>query len=110
MNKKYTLKEIAEYLNAELRGDSDCQITGIGSLPKADPSQISFLAKVPGFAGNFSKFLPMSKAGAVILSVADAKNFAGNALIVADPYASYAKVTALFDNVNTNVFFINFSC
>jgi len=94
--KKYTLAEIAEFLQAELRGDAICVVNGIASLDKAKQNQISFCAKIPGFASDAGKYLSITKAAAVILSSKDAERYSGNALLVADPYLSYAKLTNLF--------------
>ena len=45
----------------------------------------------------YRKFLDSSQAAAVLLKAADAEGFAGNALIVADPYLAYARISHLFD-------------
>jgi len=93
---KYFLAEIAEFLCAELRGDAKCIINSIAPLDKAKHDQISFCAKIPGFTPGIRKYLSTTKAGAVILSPKDAKHYCGNALLVPNPYLSYAKLTSLF--------------
>lgn len=98
-NKQYTLAQIAEFLNAELRGDADYLINSIAPLDKAKEHQISFYGKASGFAATMGEFLAKSKAGAVLLAAKDADIFPGNALIVADPYVSYAKLTSWFVTV-----------
>jgi len=92
----YTLKQIAEFLSADLKGEPQYLITSVASLDKAEAGQISFLGKVAGFVHNYRQYLNSTKAGAVILTAEDAKNFSGNALIVDNPYVSYARLTELF--------------
>ena len=91
-----TLDQIAKFLHAKLKGDPEYLISGVASLDNAQKEQISFLGKVAGFAHNYRKYLNTTKAGAVILSEDDAKDYAGNALIVPNPYVAYARVTSLF--------------
>lgn len=88
----YTLKQIAEFLKAELKGDSSCSITGIGSLDKAVLGQISFLKD-----SHYAKYLATTKASAVIVKPEHAKQD-GNFIIVDDPYLAYAKISILFDD------------
>ena len=68
------------------------QITGLATLQEAGPGQLSFLANP-----QYRKYLDNCQAGAVLLKAADAESFAGNALIVADPYQAYARISHLFD-------------
>jgi UDP-3-O-[3-hydroxymyristoyl] glucosamine N-acyltransferase len=94
MHKQYTLAKIAEFLQAELRGDPACMITGIAPLPKANEQQISFLERA-----NFRKYLKTTQAAAVIMSAVDVEHYSGNMLLVANPYVSYAKLTSLFADI-----------
>lgn len=91
MSKTYRLREIAKFLNAELRGDPEQLISSIAPLDKATNQQICFLEKA-----EYRQHLTTTNAAAVILNVKDAANYSGNALIVANPYLSYAKLTSLF--------------
>lgn len=86
------LGQLAEFLGATLSGPAELDITGLATLHEAGPGQLSFLANP-----QYRKFLPESKAAAVLLKAADAEGFAGHALIVADPYLAYARVSHLFD-------------
>lgn len=88
----YSLGELAEFLSADLRGDAGYQITGIAALGNADSDQISFLASPV-----YRKLLAQTRAGAVLLKAEDAAAFPGRALVVADPYLAYARLTRLFD-------------
>ncbi|CDF82593.1 UDP-3-O-acylglucosamine N-acyltransferase [Pseudomonas knackmussii B13] len=88
----FTLAELAVQLQAELRGDPSLVITGLATLQDAGPDQLTFLANP-----QYRKFLGETAAGAVLLTAADADGFAGNALVVADPYLAYAGLSHLFD-------------
>jgi len=87
-----TLGQLAEALGATLKGPEALQITGLATLQEAGPGQLSFLANP-----QYRKYLDNCQAGAVLLKAADAESFAGNALIVADPYQAYARISHLFD-------------
>ncbi|MFJ4154216.1 UDP-3-O-(3-hydroxymyristoyl)glucosamine N-acyltransferase [Pseudomonas sp. NPDC089752] len=87
-----TLGQLAEALGATLKGSEAQQITGLATLQEAGPGQLSFLANP-----QYRKYLDDSQAAAVLLKAADAEGFAGNALIVADPYLAYARISHLFD-------------
>ncbi|EGH69016.1 UDP-3-O-(3-hydroxymyristoyl)glucosamine N-acyltransferase [Pseudomonas syringae] len=86
------LGQLAEFLGATLRGDKDKDITGLASLQEAGPGQISFLAK-----SKYRQFLADAQAAAVLLKPADADSYAGDALLVPDPYLAYARISHLFD-------------
>ena len=89
----YTLKELAEILAAEYRGDANCSIVGIGALDKAEAGEISFLNHP-----RYYKYLTSTKAAAVILTPEDVEKYPGNSIIVADPYLAHAKISALFND------------
>ncbi|WP_460124470.1 UDP-3-O-(3-hydroxymyristoyl)glucosamine N-acyltransferase [Pseudomonas sp. H3_G09] len=86
------LGQLAEHLGATLRGDPETQITGLATLQEAGPAQLSFLANP-----QYRKYLAGSQATALLLKEADAEGFAGNALVVPDPYLAYARISHLFD-------------
>ncbi|EZO25850.1 UDP-3-O-(3-hydroxymyristoyl)glucosamine N-acyltransferase [Pseudomonas aeruginosa] len=88
----YTLGQLAAHVGAEVRGDADLPIQGLATLQEAGPAQLSFLANP-----QYRKYLPESRAGAVLLTAADADGFAGTALVVANPYLAYASLSHLFD-------------
>ncbi len=87
-----TLGQLAEALGATLKGPEALPITGLATLQEAGPGQLSFLANP-----QYRKYLDNCQAAAVLLKAADAEGFAGNALIVADPYLAYARISHLFD-------------
>lgn len=86
------LGQLAEFLGATLRGDPETQITGLATLQEAGPAQLSFLANP-----QYRKYLASAQAAALLLKEADADGFAGNALLVPDPYLAYARISHLFD-------------
>jgi UDP-3-O-[3-hydroxymyristoyl] glucosamine N-acyltransferase len=86
------LGQLAEFLGATLRGDPETKITGLATLQEAGPAQLSFLANP-----QYRKYLAGSQAAALLLKEADAEGFAGNALVVPDPYLAYARISHLFD-------------
>ena len=88
----YTLGQLAERLGATLCGSADKAISGLATLQEANADQLSFLANP-----QYRKFLPTCQAGAVLLTAADAEGFAGNALVVSNPYLAYAQLSHLFD-------------
>jgi len=92
MSATIKLGQLAEFLGATLRGDKDKDINGLATLQEAGPDQISFLANP-----QYRKFLADTQAAAVLLKPADADSFAGNALLVPDPYLAYARISHLFD-------------
>lgn len=92
MTETMTLGQLAEALGATLKGSAALPIEGLATLQEAGPGQLSFLANP-----QYRKYLETTQAGAVLLKAADAEAFAGNALIVADPYLAYARISHLFD-------------
>ncbi|KTC12839.1 UDP-3-O-(3-hydroxymyristoyl)glucosamine N-acyltransferase [Pseudomonas viridiflava] len=92
MSATIKLGQLAEFLGATLRGDQDKDINGLATLQEAGPDQISFLANP-----QYRKFLIDTQAAAVLLKPADADSFAGDALLVPDPYLAYARISHLFD-------------
>ncbi|NMZ69090.1 UDP-3-O-(3-hydroxymyristoyl)glucosamine N-acyltransferase [Pseudomonas peli] len=88
----YTLGQLAERLGATLRGDTGKPISGLATLQEAGADQLSFLANA-----QYRKFLSGCQSGAVLLTAADAEGYAGNVLVVANPYLAYAELSHLFD-------------
>ncbi|MEX2524803.1 MAG: UDP-3-O-(3-hydroxymyristoyl)glucosamine N-acyltransferase [Gammaproteobacteria bacterium] len=80
------LGEIAEAVDAELDGNSECLISGVGTLKNAKAGELSFFSNRRYFS-----FLGTTEASAVILSAADGQACPANKLIVADPYLAYVK-------------------
>lgn len=92
MSVDFSLGEIAAYLDAEVRGDSKLRITGLSTLHDAGDGQLAFLDNP-----KYTKQLATTKASAVILTSDNSVNFAGNCVIVAQPYLAYARISSWFD-------------
>ncbi len=86
------LKQIAEFLNAELIGDDQLSISRIATIDTANADEITFLANK-----KYRKQLSITQAGAVILTQQMATLFDGNKLIVDDPYMAYALLAQKLD-------------
>ncbi len=95
MTQSYSLAQIAEKLQLELRGDANCLISGIAILASAQPGQISFLHDP-----KYRDALVTTKASAVVLRPDDAAGFKTNVLICANPYLAYAGLSKLFNNAS----------
>lgn len=87
-----TLGAIAALVDARLVGSPDQEIAGLATLQDASADQLSFLS-----SSQYRKYLGDTRAGAVLLTEADATDFAGNALVVANPYLAYARLSHHFD-------------
>lgn len=87
-----TLGYLAQQLGGEVLGDSDVVISSLATLANAGSGQISFLAN-----SKYTSQLADCKASAVIIAKQSVENCKTNALIVDDPYATYAKVAQLLD-------------
>jgi len=89
----YTLGRLAELTGAELKGDSECLISGIGSLAAAAENQVSFLSDP-----SYLELLATTTAGAVVLTESNQGAFSGNVLISPNPYLVFARLTEIFDD------------
>ena len=91
-SRSYTLSELADKVNAKLLGDPLKQVSGLNTLQDANSDELSFLAN-PAYA----RYLENTGAGAVILAPGQVETFAGNALVMDNPYLGYAALTHLFE-------------
>lgn len=87
-----TLAELADKLGAELRGEGSVEVHSLAGMGKAEEGQITFLSD-----SKYRKLLAECKASAVMLREGDVEYYQGNALIVKDPYLSFALVAQLLD-------------
>lgn len=88
----FSLGELAERLGATLRGAADRTVHGLATLEEAGPEHLSFLVNP-----KYRKYLESTRAGALLLAPADAGAYAGDALLLANPYLAYAQLSHLFD-------------
>ncbi|MCP9338109.1 UDP-3-O-(3-hydroxymyristoyl)glucosamine N-acyltransferase [Stutzerimonas xanthomarina] len=89
----YSLGDLVERLGAELRGDGSLLVSGLSTLQDAGPEHLSFLANA-----QYRKFLATTRAGGVLLTAKDAEGYTGTALVVANPYLAYARISHLFES------------
>ena len=90
--KSYKLGEIAKQFGGELIGDANIRISQVATLESARLCDITFLAQ-PRYLSQLSR----TRAGAVILGPEARAASSLPRIICANPYAYYAKVTALLN-------------
>lgn len=88
----YRLGDIARELGAELRGDPEQIISGLGTLRSAGPEHLAFLSNP-----NYVSQLDDCHAGAVILKPELADRAPGATLLMDNPYLGYARISHWFD-------------
>lgn len=88
----YRLGDIAERFGGELVGDADILIRQVAPLSSAQPDQISFLANP-----KYRRQLQDTRAGAVILHTAERESASLPRILTDNPYAYFAKVSALLN-------------
>ncbi|EPC01743.1 UDP-3-O-(3-hydroxymyristoyl) glucosamine N-acyltransferase [Litchfieldella anticariensis FP35 = DSM 16096] len=88
----FTLDEIARRLGARLVGDGTRRVSGLATLSDAGPEDITFLANRA-----YLKFLPDTRAAAVLLHPSHADDCPTACLTMDNPYLGYAELSALFD-------------
>jgi UDP-3-O-[3-hydroxymyristoyl] glucosamine N-acyltransferase len=87
----FTLAELASRLSARLVGEGETTIRGIASLGSAGPEDLSHLSSAA-----FRPQLATTKAAAVILREEDLERWRGPALVVGNPYLTFARASQLF--------------
>lgn len=92
MKRSYLLAELAQLLGAELRGDAEQEISALATLQSAGSADLSFIANPA-----YKKYLSSTQAGAVLINTDLADEFAGNKLVVKNPYVAYARLSAIFE-------------
>jgi UDP-3-O-[3-hydroxymyristoyl] glucosamine N-acyltransferase len=85
-----SLGELAVRFGCTLQGDPDVRIAHVATLERADPQSLTFLANP-----RYRRYLPQTKAGAVVLDAQFAAECPVPALIAKNPYATYARIAAL---------------
>lgn len=86
-----SLGELATRFGCELIGDPETTVDDIAALQNASDKSLTFLA-----SSYYAKYLPATKAAAVILRAEEAGDCPVAALISDNPYATYARMAALF--------------
>ncbi len=88
----YTLADIAAQLGGQVLGDGEVCITQVATLEQAQAQHISFLTNK-----KYQSQLASTQAGALILGVADAHASDKPRIIADNPYAYFARVSALLN-------------
>jgi UDP-3-O-[3-hydroxymyristoyl] glucosamine N-acyltransferase len=98
MSKAYSLSEIASVLGGQVIGDGATPIFRVSSLANAQSGAISFIN-----GAKYQKALATCKASAYVLKEKDASLTLLPKIIVDNPYAYFAKVSAFLNPVPTPV-------
>jgi UDP-3-O-[3-hydroxymyristoyl] glucosamine N-acyltransferase len=88
----YTAEDLAQRFGLRLHGDATTQVSGVGTLARAGTSHLAFLANP-----KYRSQLAQSEAAVVVMREDDAAGYDRTALIARDPYAAFAKISALFE-------------
>lgn len=88
LNQAIHLEQVVNALGGELRGDALTSIDHLASIEHAGQGSITFVA-----GAQYKSLLEKTKASAVILRSDLAAAYEGNAIVTADPYLYYAKLT-----------------
>jgi len=86
------LRELAELVGGTVAGNGEVEISGIGSLEDAGPSELTFMAS-PKFLGKLKE----TRAAAVIVSK-EIPQVDKPFLIAANPYLAFAKILGFFSD------------
>ncbi|HEV2681885.1 MAG TPA: UDP-3-O-(3-hydroxymyristoyl)glucosamine N-acyltransferase [Rhodanobacter sp.] len=88
----YTVAGLAERFGLSFKGDGARVIGGVGTLAGADASQLSFLSN-----SKYAAQLTETRAGVVVLREEHLADCPTTALVAGDPYVTYARIAALFE-------------
>ena len=88
-----TLASLADRFGLELRGEGSALVTGVGTLERAGPDQVSFLSNP-----RYRRHLAGTQAGAVVLCKDDAPACPVPCLVASDPYVAFARIASLFES------------
>ena len=90
--KSFKLGDIVRQFGGELIGDAGVHIHRVATLESAQPTDITFLAH-----SRYLAQLRQTRAGAVILGPETREAIGGSRIVCSNPYAYFAKVSALFN-------------
>ena len=85
------LADLAQQLDAELHGDGDIVITGVASMQSAQTGHITFMVNP-----KYREHLGLCQASAVVMTQDDLPFAKSAALVVKNPYLTYARSGANF--------------
>jgi UDP-3-O-[3-hydroxymyristoyl] glucosamine N-acyltransferase len=86
----FTLGQLAERLSCKISGDPQIEITGVSTIERAGPGEITFLANM--------KYAPKVKSSRAVAIIASEplQNTSAATLISSNPYYDFARVLALY--------------
>ncbi len=90
--KSITLSELATLTQGELVGSADVVVHRVAPMDKAQQGDVTFLSNP-----KYAKHLADCQASVVMVKAEQKEAFAGNVLVVADPYVAFAKVAQALD-------------
>jgi UDP-3-O-[3-hydroxymyristoyl] glucosamine N-acyltransferase len=88
----YTAAQLASRFGLEIQGDAGSVVSGVCTLARAAGDQLAFLAN-PRYRAQLAD----SQAGIVVMRRDDAVGVERTVLLADDPYATFARIAALFD-------------
>lgn len=86
------LADLAQQLDAELHGDGDIVITGVASMQTAQAGNVTFIVNP-----RYREQLTTCQASAVVMTDADLPYAKSAALVVKNPYLTYARMAQILD-------------
>ena len=86
------LADLAQQLDAELHGDGDIVITAVASMQSAKAGTITFMV-----SPKYREQLAQCQASAVVLTQDDLPFATVSALVVKNPYLTYARMAQILD-------------
>ena len=86
------LADLAQQLDAELHGDGDIVITAVASMQSAKAGTITFMV-----SPKYREHLAQCQASAVVLTQDDLPFATSAALVVKNPYLTYARMAQILD-------------
>jgi len=86
------LADLAQQLDAELHGDGELVITGVASMQTAQAGQVTFIVNP-----RYREQLTTCQASAVVMTEADLPHAKSAALVVKNPYLTYARMAQILD-------------
>lgn len=85
------LREIAQQLESEYRGDGDIEITGVAPIEEAAAGQITFIANP-----KYARFLATTQASALIVPAPYADQVPLPSVLHENPYLAFARTLRMF--------------
>lgn len=85
------LRDVAQQLDCEFRGDGDLELTGVASIEKAASGELTFISDP-----RYAQFLATTQASAIIVPAEYADQVPLPTLVTPNPYLGFARALQLF--------------